>query len=1047
MSEEESRVAVREIPCDEGHDVLIIVPTVSDPSVVLPTYTRLVRYADGLRVRVILSLNSDSPDNVITVKRRTADIGAPAGGLLDTIDAGEPIGFGASVNRALEFAAEHGGIPKMVVIHNDDAHVVEGWLQGMLDALETDQIELWGEPPLDPKDPAGAKRKRPAAEYGRIGLVGPTTTTVAGCQQVRLSEDEARLSLDQYADIHRQRYKGRIITCDFLSGFCLGVARDALEDLGIFDDDGKLVGVFDERYEIAGYEDNDLCFRAWRAGWRMVIASDVYLGHIGHATFDRLFPDHMRGMRNRLTYYRRWRDVTQKEEQRIVATYRFLAEVPNDLHMLKGSLLRVAQVFDGVTVLLTGNPLEIISDEKWPQLRGAFTETDHEMLKACHGAGPLAVAAAFKKWIEAFYSTVIGGRPMDVKVKVWEGEFHERHERNESIELAESLDPDWIISIDSDELLEDRITRDHIDRWIRHPDPMVSSLNFCWLNHWDSPRLIRQDIPWGHDLNYAGGMNGQRMWRVCRKAPRRIIAGADGTGLHCGNSPDTDIMVKRAVSLRIRHLGYLKLGDRLRKFARYARQDPNPNPTLTGNAYGYGHIIDEEGMKISAFVEENGIGFHCLLHEGETADDLARWLDQMHGAFDRAVLVWTGEWDELDKMWTKQGQEDGSTIVADGYPGDIDWVREDELPADGSSWPKTGPTREMAEVAELFGCEWVHHPLEDDLSAARNAGISALHGTKNLGWAFFVDMDEWFEDGFTGAATLRRMAEVADSWGWLFKAVNYHVGTPPTYSESVRMSRLDPNGFMRMRGRVHESFEAVRHVLKERGMRMQLRYAPDPMMIHHRGLALSDDKMDAKFLRYRNLLVKELEDRPDNPGSWVSLGLTYENDGYAEEAQECYRRAVACSRGEYLPFHTLAMYYLQMGSALLEQAINLLPRNHPKYPSGAKLLEILAKLVPHPVILGSARKGKGPALPKLPLPPFELPEHAQKFLDTVTGDDDDGNDDDDDDWTDAPNFVAPEDCLDDGDPNVGVKAPIPVADTDEETPETTDGDAQATMPS
>ena len=61
-----------------------------------------------------------------------------------------------------------------------------------------------------------------------------------------------------------------------LVGFCLAVKASAFAE----------VGGFDERFEVGGYEDDDLCQRLRDAGGRLVIAHASFVHHVGHQTFD-----------------------------------------------------------------------------------------------------------------------------------------------------------------------------------------------------------------------------------------------------------------------------------------------------------------------------------------------------------------------------------------------------------------------------------------------------------------------------------------------------------------------------------------------------------------------------------------------------------------------------------------------------------------------------------------------------------------------------------------------------------------------------------------
>lgn len=1058
-----------QIPADTGHAALVVIPTVALPSVLCETFRRICAAQavdeSAPTIAVVLAVNSPdkaSADEAIALCRKMA-AETPRLDLEITEQAG-PIGFGAANNRGLMAAiAKWGGLPDLVVFHNDDAHVPAGWIQGLLDGLRTDTVHGYSEP-WDVES-GGSRQGRPAHLYGKIGLVGPSSNLVAGIQilnAIKLPDGRAvqfRGETNDFAPHVKARYGGQRVTADFLSGFCVGLSRECIADLMLqvdatgaalepTDQPGAgavsgstaevlamgpriVVGPWDEvTYPIAGYEDNDLCMRAELAGWRAVVVGDVFVGHVGHQTFDRLFPDALRGMRNRLAYYRRWEDYTQKDH-RLIWAYRLKFEVCHDIHLMRQSLARAATLADGVAIVLTGNPLEVQGDPNWPTEQGFVNEIDADMLNGCATVGETVstavaegkmteaeameaaardVAELVRVWAARWIATIPGARwgggdaattADRIKVETWIGAFNERDERNASHALAEGLGADWILSVDSDEVVENRVTREHFDRLMRFPDPLVRSWDQSWINHWDSARLQRDDRPWGDGGSYVGGMHGYRLWRVPRPedgsaplAPRRILAGTDN-GLHCGNSPDHDATAKRVSGIRFRHFGYVRVQDRARKHRRYKVQDPTPDPMLTGGSGkdAYAHILGEEGMRISPFSPINGIGLHVLMHSGETADNLARVLDLVYGVVDRVVLVWTEAWDPADQAWLWPVDPEMAAVVSQRETDRQTWAQAaagENPPAPHTEPPplrstrkgdpdaiphgnwKTGPAVDVAEVAARFGAEWVHQPLNDDLAAARNAGLEALHAKpRGLGWSIFWDLDEYVADPFGTVIALRRMAETTDAHGWLIAFNNHHVGQAPSRSESIRMVRLLPD--LRLTGRVHETYDAALVAVRKRGADVIIR--PAPFMVDHVGLASEDAKLDAKLQRYARLLHLELLDRPHNTTAWVALALHYFNEGREDLGVECLQRAVLCSDdGAYLAFREMAVWHLRKGRALLGEAITRLGLGNPWSQAMRPLLQQLTQTVPDMPLLGSARDGKR-ILPPVELPPFPVPEN------------------------------------------------------------------------
>jgi GT2 family glycosyltransferase/tetratricopeptide (TPR) repeat protein/SAM-dependent methyltransferase len=151
-------------------------------------------------------------------------------------------GFPAGCNQGI--AAATG---RQILLLNNDTLVTTGWLSRLLHALHS--------------NPA-------------IGLVGPCTDNVSGEQAVPTNFDGIE-SLDGFAWDWAKMHDRQIEDTDRLVGFCLVIRRELIEK----------IGVLDERFGIGCYEDDDYCRRALAAGFRAVIARDVFIHHAGGATF------------------------------------------------------------------------------------------------------------------------------------------------------------------------------------------------------------------------------------------------------------------------------------------------------------------------------------------------------------------------------------------------------------------------------------------------------------------------------------------------------------------------------------------------------------------------------------------------------------------------------------------------------------------------------------------------------------------------------------------------------------------------------------------
>jgi GT2 family glycosyltransferase/predicted Zn-dependent protease len=156
------------------------------------------------------------------------------------------VGFPAGCNQGL--AAARG---QYLVFLNNDTVVTEGWLDGLV---------AWA-----------------LADWPRVGLVGPVTGASRPPQEVAVDYTDLG-ELPAFAARRRQEFAGQCLEVERLTGFCLLARRDVLDQ----------VGGFDERFGLGFFDDDDLSVRARRAGFRLLVALDVFVHHFGNRTFTLL---------------------------------------------------------------------------------------------------------------------------------------------------------------------------------------------------------------------------------------------------------------------------------------------------------------------------------------------------------------------------------------------------------------------------------------------------------------------------------------------------------------------------------------------------------------------------------------------------------------------------------------------------------------------------------------------------------------------------------------------------------------------------------------
>lgn len=153
------------------------------------------------------------------------------------------LGFAAAANQGIRAAAAD-----RILLLNNDVVLSEGWLAGLARHLE--------------RDP-------------RVGLVGPVSNYVSGPQLDPTAGYESVLEMEEHARRTARERRGQSEEARRLVGFCLLARAQVFRE----------VGLFDEKFALGNFEDDDLCVRAVLAGWRLVIAKDVFVHHYGSRTF------------------------------------------------------------------------------------------------------------------------------------------------------------------------------------------------------------------------------------------------------------------------------------------------------------------------------------------------------------------------------------------------------------------------------------------------------------------------------------------------------------------------------------------------------------------------------------------------------------------------------------------------------------------------------------------------------------------------------------------------------------------------------------------
>ncbi|MGH6965378.1 MAG: glycosyltransferase, partial [Phenylobacterium sp.] len=210
----------------------------------------------------------------------------------------------------------------------------------------------------------------------------------------------------------------------------------------------------------------------------------------------------------------------------------------------------------------------------------------------------------------------------------------------------------------------------------------------------------------------------------------------------------------------------------------------------------------------------------------------------------------------------------------------------------------TGSTDATREIAVAAGAEVHSFTWCDDFAAARNAALAH----SDADWNLILDADEWIEAGGEALATL-------PAGGFLGEVRIASRMDQPGAEGQAWLPRLLPRG-VRYVGRIHE--QPVSDL-----PRLHL-----PVTLGHDGYLA--DNLARKGARNETLLMRELEDAPEDPYLWFQLAKEHQARGRAPQAALCFHEALRLAAADVPYRHALvvrAMIALKAAGELHEALV------------------------------------------------------------------------------------------------------------------------------
>jgi GT2 family glycosyltransferase len=218
--------------------ISVVVTTYNSMRTIGPCVQSVLRNL-GLFDELILVDNA-SRDGTQEVLRQIAEVDPRVKVVLNN----KNLGFSGGTNAGIRASSG-----EFVVLLNPDTEVTPGWLARLRAHF------------ADPK----------------VAAVGPTSDTVAGLQKVELHMPHGaagNFTYDSIAEALNRANARRAVETKLLIGFCMMLRRSALEEMGLLDEELFL-----------GMDDLDLSWRLRLSGYRLLIATDVFVHHEGQVSF------------------------------------------------------------------------------------------------------------------------------------------------------------------------------------------------------------------------------------------------------------------------------------------------------------------------------------------------------------------------------------------------------------------------------------------------------------------------------------------------------------------------------------------------------------------------------------------------------------------------------------------------------------------------------------------------------------------------------------------------------------------------------------------
>ena len=242
----------------------------------------------------------------------------------------------------------------------------------------------------------------------------------------------------------------------------------------------------------------------------------------------------------------------------------------------------------------------------------------------------------------------------------------------------------------------------------------------------------------------------------------------------------------------------------------------------------------------------------------------------------------------------------------------------------------TGSLDRTVEIAKAKGAKVFSFPWIDDFAAAKNYAIGQAKGD----WIAFLDADEYMipEDAkslYTAIAGLPKDSFDGISTGW--QQINEE-GKITSSGTQIRFFRNRPD--LRYRRRIHEQ------LFSTTGRELHLGDVTRDLSIFHTGYQTKALTGGEKNTRNQRLILKELEDHPEDYEMMGYMGDECLGDGKVKEAKDWYVKAI-----EHMP-QKLVEYDQRSAVTFTRLLILLTQETEDSWEKAQKVYEKAVSMIP-----------------------------------------------------------------------------------------------------